>query len=99
MNNISTTSDELRRPLYRYGMLLLILWLLASAVWRFVRVSDEGRFGGGGQLVVVSLLLVNHLVASFLPPERQRMMRIPQFLFLGFGVLYVFGLALGVIQE
>jgi hypothetical protein len=75
---------------FRYGMLLSIvaLWCVASWTW-FTRAPQE-RASSSMNVVVSSMLLVNHVIASFLSVEQQRRIRLLQFIFVGACVVYVF---------
>jgi hypothetical protein len=99
MSDISTTGAPwYRGRAFRYGMLLLILFLFASSLWEIVGASGANRVSARMGLVVSALLLMNHLVESFLSVERQRMVRIPQFILLGLAALYVIRSMAGLIR-
>ena len=83
-------------PVYRYGMLAIILALFASGAWAFIDRAGRDRSSPAISMVVASMLLFNHVVAVFLSPGQQRRMRIPQFVFLGVSLLYVVAAMLGV---
>ncbi len=81
-----------RRPLYRYGMLAVIVVLLGMGVWEHFAFRGERRHHPLG-LVLALMLLVNHVVQSFLTDEQQTRVQRPRFLLaLGFliYVVYVF---------
>lgn len=81
---------------FRYGMLVVAVVLLASAVWSFAH-GDVSERMPAGNIVVAGMLLVNHLVSSFLPLARQQAIRVPWLLFTGLCLAYVFGSIFGVI--
>lgn len=78
------------RGTFRYGMLLLIvaLWCVAWRTW--LTRTPQDRSVPAMNLVVTSMLLVNHVIASFISVERQRRARLGQIIFVGACVLYVF---------
>ena len=78
------------RGLFRYGMLLLIVALWSAAWWTWLTRTPRDRSSPTMNLVVTSMLLVNHIIASFLSIERQRRVRLVQMIFVGVCVLYVF---------
>ena len=78
-----------QRPLWKYGMLVFAVLLFVQPIWDITHNGAEGRVRAQSGLLVAGMLLVNHLMAYFVPLERQRVLRIPQFLFIGLGLLYV----------
>jgi len=78
------------RAAFRYGMLVLIVALWCVAWWTWLTRAPQHRSGPATNLVVTSMLLVNHIIAAFLSVERQRQVRLVQFIFVGACVLFVF---------
>ncbi len=74
-----------QRGIFRYGMLLLIvaLWCVAWWTWLARAHAARDRSGPAMNLVVTSMLLVNHVIASFLSVERRRRVRLVQIIFVG----------------
>ncbi len=79
-----------QRGIFRWGMLLLIVALWSAAWWTWLTRAPRDRSGPTMNLVVTSMLLVNHVIASFLSVERQNRVRLVQFIFIGACALYVF---------
>ncbi|MGH7616708.1 MAG: hypothetical protein ACREPM_05715 [Gemmatimonadaceae bacterium] len=77
------------RGAFRYGMLLLIvaLWCVAWRIW--LTRTPQDRSGPAMNLVVTSMLLVNHVITSFLSVEHRRRVRLVQVIVVGAGVWYV----------
>ena len=67
-----------RHPLYRYGMLGVIIALVPLGVWELFAFRDEPRHHSL-LLILALVLLVNHIVESFLPESQRRRVRVPQF--------------------
>jgi hypothetical protein len=76
---------------YKYGMLSFILILALFSIVVYARFP-EARSAHVANLVVVSMLFVNHVSSAFLAERWQRRMMIPQFLFIGFGLAYLVSL-------
>ena len=74
---------------YKYGMLGFILMLALVNVLVYARTSPNARPGAVGNLVVTAMLLVNHVSSVFLSERWQRRVIIPQFVFIGAGLLYM----------
>ena len=78
------------RGTFRYGMLFFIVALWCAAWWTWLtRMPPRDRSGPVMNLVVTSMLLVNHVIASFLSLERQRRVRLVQFIFVGACALFI----------
>jgi hypothetical protein len=90
MESVDQITPINKSPYYRYGMLMVILALLAQAVWRLAGTPSTRRLDYVN-LMVVGMLLVNHLAANFLSLRAQRRMNFLQWPFLAFCALYVFG--------
>jgi hypothetical protein len=60
----------IRRPFYKYGMLLVLAVMAVFHVWMLATDStrDASRIG----LVAVLILAVNHVVLAFLKPDQRR---------------------------
>jgi hypothetical protein len=91
MSDLSTKTRWWGGPTYRYGMLVVIAALILTAIWSTVQSPDPDRRDFGVNLVVGGVLLLNHLVAHFLPAARQRIVQIPVAIFVILACLYVFG--------
>ena len=66
---------------------IVALW---SAAWWTAHPRAKGSVGPTINLVVTSMLLVNHVIASLLSVERQNRVRLVQFIFIGAFALFVF---------
>lgn len=78
------------RASFRYGMLVFILVLWSYAWWHWFTSTPQNRTSPALNVVVTSMLLVNHVVESFLSVEQRRRIRVVQFTFIGVCVVYVF---------
>ena len=70
MSNTTATEPWIRRPTYKFGMLIVLAVLAAFHVWTLAGDSmrDASKLG----LIVVMMLAVNHIVLVFLRPSQQR---------------------------
>jgi hypothetical protein len=59
------------------------------AWWTWLTRTPRDRSSPTLNLVVTSMLLVNHVIAAFLSVERQRRVRLVQIMFVGVCVSYV----------
>ncbi len=75
-----------RRPVYKYGMLVLIVSLGLLHVWTLLLDGPGTAYGAKIGLGVVGMLLVNHLALTFLN-ESQRRRAIPLQIVLNLGAL------------
>ena len=87
----------IRHPLYRHGMLVVIAGLLGVGVWEIFAFRGERHHANG--LVVPLMLLLNHVVESFLSEETKKKVRLPQFILIGAGFFYIVYSIVQVLRE
>ena len=70
VSNTATTEPWIRRPIYKFGMLIVLAVLAAFHVWMLA--GDSTRDASKVGLIVVMMLAVNHIVLVFLQPSQKR---------------------------
>ena len=74
---------------FRYGMLVFWLAFWCMAWWMWLRHRSHDRTSPPVNVVLVSMLLVNHVIAAFFSVEQQRRIRPVQFILLGAFLVYL----------
>jgi len=72
MAETPTIQPWMQRPAYKYGMLALIAILGLFHLWALFLDGPGTVDGAKMGLTVIGMLLVNHLVATFVDPSRRR---------------------------
>ena len=88
MAETPTMQQWIRHPLFKYGMLTVITLLLVVHLWTLLLDGPGTVFGAKLGLVVVGMLLVNHVSASFLTQQQQRRFRPLQLAVILGGIAY-----------
>jgi hypothetical protein len=89
MSNDAVTEPWIRRPTYKFGMLLVLGVLALFHVWMLIGgsapTSESSKIG----LVAVSLMSLNHISLAFLRPSLQRRVMPLQAIIIVVGLAYV----------